>query len=37
MTPLAIFVLFGLPVSLVFLGWGAAFLHGRSLHRPRRS
>jgi hypothetical protein len=31
MTPLAIFVLFGLPVTLLALGWGAVFLHGRAL------
>lgn len=35
MTPLAIFVLFGLPLSLVALGWGAAFLHGRALDHER--
>ena len=35
MTPLAIFVIFGLPASLVALGWVAVFLHGRSVG-PKR-
>jgi hypothetical protein len=35
MTPLAIFVIFGLPASLVALGWVAVFLHGRAVG-PKR-
>lgn len=35
MTPLGIFVLFGLPVTLLVLGWGAVFLHGRALDHDR--
>jgi hypothetical protein len=31
MTAFTMFVLFGLPVSLVALAWGAVFLHGRSI------
>ena len=35
MTPLGAFVLFVLPVTLLALGWGAVFLHGRVLDHER--
>ncbi len=37
MTPLAIFVAFVLPASVVAIGWVGAILHVRSLRRPGRS
>ncbi len=36
MTPFAMFVLFGLPMSLAAIGWGAVFLHGRAMVNQSR-
>jgi hypothetical protein len=37
MTPFAMFVLFGLPMSLVAMAWSAVFLHGRATVRQTRT
>jgi hypothetical protein len=37
MTPFAMFVLFGLPMSLAAIGWGAVFLHGRAMVSQSRT
>jgi hypothetical protein len=37
MTPFAMFALFGLPISLVAIGWGAVFLHSRATVNQSRT